>query len=121
MPIAAPRTSASKSLISFFTPSLHQRQGAKAAEPAIEGARDQQALVAIGQAEDAAAPRRQSLHAAGAGIGRRNLVALDAEARTSARRYEGDGWLLRPLRNLSCLALYFAGVPTPVIRRLYGS
>jgi rSAM/selenodomain-associated transferase 2 len=54
-------------------------------------------------------------------IGRRNLVALDAEARTSARRYEGDGWLLRPLRNLSCLALYFAGVPTPVIRRLYGS
>src|SRR5262245_16587100 len=54
-------------------------------------------------------------------IGRRNLVALDAEALTSARRYESDGWLLRPMRNLSCLALYLAGVPVPFIRHLYGS
>ena len=53
-------------------------------------------------------------------IGRRNLVALDADAVTSARRYERDGWLVRPLRNLSCLALYFAGLPPAVIRRLYG-
>ena len=53
-------------------------------------------------------------------IGRRNLVALDADAVTSARRYERDGWLLRPMRNLGCLALFFAGVPTPAIRRLYG-
>lgn len=52
-------------------------------------------------------------------IGRARLVALDAEAVTSAQRYERDGWLLRPLRNLSCLALYFAGVPTPTIQRLY--
>jgi rSAM/selenodomain-associated transferase 2 len=53
-------------------------------------------------------------------IGRRNLVALDADAVTSARRYERDGWLARPLRNLSCLALYFAGLSPTVIRRLYG-
>jgi rSAM/selenodomain-associated transferase 2 len=53
-------------------------------------------------------------------IGRRNLVALDADAVTSARRYERDGWLLRPMRNLGCLALFFAGVPAPAIRRLYG-
>jgi rSAM/selenodomain-associated transferase 2 len=53
-------------------------------------------------------------------IGRRNLVALDAEAVTSAERYERDGWLARPLRNLSCLALYFAGLPPNTIRRLYG-
>ena len=53
-------------------------------------------------------------------IGRRNLVALDARAVTSARRYERDGWLARPLRNLVCLALYFAGLPPTVIRRLYG-
>jgi rSAM/selenodomain-associated transferase 2 len=53
-------------------------------------------------------------------IGRRNLVALEADAVTSARRYERDGWLARPLRNLSCLALYFAGLPPPVIQRLYG-
>jgi rSAM/selenodomain-associated transferase 2 len=53
-------------------------------------------------------------------IGRRNLVALAADAITSAERYERDGWLARPLRNLSCLALYFAGFSPGVIRRLYG-
>lgn len=52
-------------------------------------------------------------------IGRANLLLLDADAITSARRYEDAGWLLRPLRNLSCLALFFAGVPPSVIRRLY--
>jgi rSAM/selenodomain-associated transferase 2 len=52
-------------------------------------------------------------------IGRERLVALDAEVVTSARRYERDGWLSRPLRNLSCLALYFAGVPTSALERLY--
>lgn len=54
-------------------------------------------------------------------IGRRNLVALDAEATTSAERYERDGWLVRPLRNLSCLALFLLGVPAHVVRRLYDS
>jgi rSAM/selenodomain-associated transferase 2 len=53
-------------------------------------------------------------------IGRRNLVALDADAVTSAARYERDGWLARPLRNLGCLALYFAGVSPDFLRRLYG-
>jgi rSAM/selenodomain-associated transferase 2 len=53
-------------------------------------------------------------------IGRRRLVPLAADMITSARRYERDGWMLRPLRNLSCLALYFAGVPAHAIRRLYG-
>lgn len=53
-------------------------------------------------------------------IGRRHLAALDAEAVTSAARYERDGWLARPMRNLGCLALYFAGLSPNVIRRLYG-
>jgi rSAM/selenodomain-associated transferase 2 len=53
-------------------------------------------------------------------IGRRNLVALDAKAITSAERYEREGWLMRPMRNLACLALYFAGLPPPLLRRLYG-
>jgi hypothetical protein len=53
-------------------------------------------------------------------IGRSNLVALDADVVTSAERYERDGWLLRPVRNLACLALYFAGLPPPLLRRLYG-
>jgi rSAM/selenodomain-associated transferase 2 len=53
-------------------------------------------------------------------IGRDNVVLLEAQAVTSARRYESGGWLLRPLRNLSCLALFFAGVPPSVIKHLYG-
>lgn len=53
-------------------------------------------------------------------IGRRNLVPLDAEAVTSAARYERDGWLRRPLRNLLCLTLYFVGVPPRLLLRLYG-
>ena len=52
-------------------------------------------------------------------IGRPNLVPLDADVVASARRYERDGWLLRPLRNLSCLALFSAGVPVSIVRRLY--
>jgi rSAM/selenodomain-associated transferase 2 len=54
-------------------------------------------------------------------IGRHRLVALDADAVTSARRYERDGWLARPLRNLTCVGLYFAGLPPSVVRRIYGS
>lgn len=53
-------------------------------------------------------------------IGRHRLMALEAEAVTSAERYERDGWLLRPARNLACLSLYVAGVPPRLIRRLYG-
>ena len=53
-------------------------------------------------------------------IGRNNLILLDADAFTSAARYQRDGWLVRPLRNLACLTLYFAGVPPQALRRLYG-
>ncbi|NBC31565.1 MAG: glycosyltransferase [Alphaproteobacteria bacterium] len=53
-------------------------------------------------------------------IGRRNLRALPAAARTSARRYRRDGYLARPARNLLCLGLYFAGLPPRLIARLYG-
>ncbi|WP_422008748.1 TIGR04283 family arsenosugar biosynthesis glycosyltransferase [Reyranella sp.] len=53
-------------------------------------------------------------------IGRHDLVLLEADAITSAARYRRDGWWLRPLRNLTCLSLYFAGVPPLTLRRLYG-
>lgn len=53
-------------------------------------------------------------------VGRKSLVPLDAEAVTSAERYERDGWVMRPLHNLSCLALYFAGLSPRRIARLYG-
>ena len=43
-----------------------------------------------------------------------------AEAVTSAVRYERDGWLGRPLRNLGCLSLYFLGMSPRTLQRLYG-
>jgi hypothetical protein len=52
-------------------------------------------------------------------IGRRHLVHLDAAIVTSAERYRRHGYLLRPLRNLVCLALYFLGVAPRRIARLY--
>lgn len=53
-------------------------------------------------------------------IGRRRLVPLKAAALTSAARYRREGYLLRSLRNLCCLALYFLGAPPRLIGRLYG-
>lgn len=53
-------------------------------------------------------------------LGRRRLVFLDGALTTSAERYRRDGYWLRPIRNLFCLALYFLGVPPRLIARLYG-
>ena len=53
-------------------------------------------------------------------ISRRRLVILDAEAITSARRYRAGGWVLRPLRNLVLVGLYFLGAPPGLLKRLYG-
>lgn len=52
-------------------------------------------------------------------IGRKRMEILPADAVTSARRYQRDGWWLRPLRNLFCLGLYLCGVPPRLILRLY--
>ncbi len=52
-------------------------------------------------------------------LGRARLVALDHAAVTSAERYRRDGWWARPLRNLTCLMLYFLGVPPARLVRLY--
>lgn len=52
-------------------------------------------------------------------IGRRNMRELAADAVTSAARYRRDGYVARPLRNLACLALYFAGTPPARIAALY--
>jgi rSAM/selenodomain-associated transferase 2 len=51
--------------------------------------------------------------------GRTRLVALDITAITSAEKWHRQGWHRRSLRNLACLALYFAGVPPRLIARLY--
>jgi len=52
-------------------------------------------------------------------IGRRRVVILDAAAVTSAVRFRAGGYLRRSARNLACLALYLAGMPPPLIARLY--
>lgn len=53
-------------------------------------------------------------------LGRARLAALDADAVTSAARWEHGGWHRRSARNLACLALWFAGVPPHLIARAYG-
>ncbi len=52
-------------------------------------------------------------------IGRRRMTLLAATATTSAARYRKDGYLLRPLRNLFCLALYFLGAPPCFLLKIY--
>ncbi len=51
-------------------------------------------------------------------IGRRRLRGLNTSAITGAARYK-DGFLRRIMRNLACLALYFARVPPARIVRFY--
>jgi rSAM/selenodomain-associated transferase 2 len=53
-------------------------------------------------------------------LGRARLVPLAADAITSARKWEAQGYLRRSARNLLCLSLWFAGVPPGLIRRIYG-
>jgi len=52
-------------------------------------------------------------------IGRHRLVGLEVAAVTSAARWQRDGWYRRSLRNLSCLAMYQAGVPPRLLARFY--
>ena len=53
-------------------------------------------------------------------LGRRRLAPIGVRCISSARRYRQDGYWRRPLRNLFCLSLYFAGMPPARIARLYG-
>lgn len=52
-------------------------------------------------------------------IGRERLTDLSVPLVTSARKFRRQGYWRRSLRNLSCLALYFLGVPPAKILRLY--
>jgi rSAM/selenodomain-associated transferase 2 len=53
-------------------------------------------------------------------LGRHRLARIGTRCVASASRYRRDGYLRRPLRNLVCLSLYFAGVPPDRLLRLYG-
>jgi rSAM/selenodomain-associated transferase 2 len=52
-------------------------------------------------------------------LGRNRLALLPTAAVTSAARWERDGWTRRSMRNLLCLAAWFAGVPPARIARFY--
>ncbi|MGB0748573.1 MAG: TIGR04283 family arsenosugar biosynthesis glycosyltransferase [Magnetospiraceae bacterium] len=52
-------------------------------------------------------------------IGKARLAPLPGEIVTSAAKYRRDGYLLRPVRNLACLGLYFAGVSPHHLQGLY--
>ena len=52
-------------------------------------------------------------------LGRRRLARIGVGCIASARRYRQDGYWRRPLRNLFCLLLYFAGLSPGRIVRLY--
>lgn len=53
-------------------------------------------------------------------LGRQRLARIGVRCVASARRYRQGGYWRRPLRNLVCLSLYFAGMPPERIARLYG-
>jgi rSAM/selenodomain-associated transferase 2 len=52
-------------------------------------------------------------------IGKAHMVCLDATVVTSARRYQKSGYILRSLRNLFCLGLYFVGAAPKTIAKIY--
>jgi hypothetical protein len=53
-------------------------------------------------------------------LGRARLAFLECAAVTSAARYRGARLWVRPIRNLSLLALYFLGVSPRFLDRFYG-
>ena len=52
-------------------------------------------------------------------IPRHRLQELPCVAVTSSMRFRRDGYLIRPLKNVSLLALYFLGVPPGYLATLY--
>lgn len=52
-------------------------------------------------------------------LGRRRLRPVQADAVTSAARWQQDGWFVRSVRNIACLALYLAGASPNSVARLY--
>jgi rSAM/selenodomain-associated transferase 2 len=53
-------------------------------------------------------------------LGRRRLARIGGRCIASALRYQREGYWRRPLRNLYCLCLYYAGITPDRILRFYG-
>ena len=52
-------------------------------------------------------------------IGPKRMTPIKATATTSAARYRRDGYLVRSLRNFTCLTLYFLGAPPRLLLKIY--
>jgi len=52
-------------------------------------------------------------------FGRKSLVLLEADARTSAKKFQRDGYFKRSARNLFCLFLFWIKVPPRLIVKVY--
>ena len=52
-------------------------------------------------------------------LGKRRIVLLSAEARTSAEKYERDGWRKRAYRNAWLLARYLLGASPEKLAKVY--
>ncbi|MEO1067401.1 MAG: TIGR04283 family arsenosugar biosynthesis glycosyltransferase [Pseudomonadota bacterium] len=52
-------------------------------------------------------------------VGKDGLVALSADAVTSAAKFKQQGYFKRSARNLFCLFLFRIGIPPRVIKRFY--
>jgi hypothetical protein len=51
---------------------------------------------------------------------RSEMVMLKSRAVTSGERYRREGYVLRGLRNIGLVLLYYLRVPARVLARLYG-
>ena len=52
-------------------------------------------------------------------LGRARLAAMPVAAITSAVRWQRDGYLRRSARNITCLTLFYLGLPPGIIARIY--
>ncbi len=52
-------------------------------------------------------------------IGYRNLYLMNSNVITDAHKYIEQGWIKRPLLNLTCLLLYFIGYDLNKINKIY--
>jgi rSAM/selenodomain-associated transferase 2 len=53
-------------------------------------------------------------------LGRARITILSSAAVTSSLKYRRDGYMIRSVRNATCLALYYLRAPTRLIEKVYG-
>jgi rSAM/selenodomain-associated transferase 2 len=52
-------------------------------------------------------------------LGRARIIILSSAAVTSSLKYRRDGYMIRSVRNATCLGLYYLRVPTRLIGKVY--